>query len=571
MTSVVRSSTSSLLFRLVTASTQVALVTTVAMAVTASAQTPSRHPTRPPNRAGLPPSPVPGLVTSDIATGGQTPSSLAQALVGTGVTISNVQYNGAPVAAGTFTGGTGIVGFAGGVILSSGDVSSVVGPDNTSDSISTDNLLPADPDLDNLVGGLTQDAAVLEFDFQVSTASVVSFQYVFASEEYDEWVNTTYNDVFAFILNGQNIALIPGTSTPVAINNVNCGNPWAPPAGSNCALYTSNSCDSHGLTFPCTLLATEMDGLTSVFSATGNLNPGVNHIKLAIADRGDGIYDSNVFIRGQSFVGGPALPAFDPPTPCGQTLNAVVGASISFEVDTLATNGFAGEAVTLSVSGDPVALANGTFVPPLPLGPAPSVTSEFHWTPNAAAIGSHQLTFTSTDQLGQVSTCDVWINVLPSANVRYCFGDGSGTACPCGNDSQVGDHEGCLNGLGKGGLLTAQGTTTLANDSVELQAEQMPNGPALFFQGTNRINGGSGNVFGDGLRCAGGTVIRLAVKTNVLGKSTFPTGSEPLVSVRGGVAPGDTRQYQVWYRDSAAFCSSSTYNLTNGVELTWAP
>jgi hypothetical protein len=513
----------------------------------------------------------PPLTTQDIATGGQTAASIVQALVGPGVTVTNIQLNGAPIAAGTFTGGTGVIGFAQGIVLGSGNVGSVVGPANLSNSTSTDNLLPGDVDLDNLVGGATQDACVLEFDFECPTTTVFSFQYVFASEEFDEWVNTQYNDVFAFFLNGQNIALIPGTTTPVAINNVNCNNPYNPPTGQNCALYTTNDCDSMGLGYPCNHIATEMDGLTSVFSATGTLHSGPNHIKLAIADRGDGVYDSNVFIRGESFVCAPAGPAFDPPSPCGQTLTAIVGATLAFEEDTIATNGHPGETVVLTVSGDPAPLAGGTFTPPLPAGPAASVRTEFHWTPNASNIGLHHLVFTSTDQLGQFTTCDVWINVIGSQVHTFCYGDGSGTACPCGNNSQVGDDEGCLNSLGRGGILALAGTPSISNDTATLEAQQMPNSSALYFQGTLRVNGGAGNVFGDGLQCAGGAVIRLVTKTNTAGHSQFPTGSDPLLSVRGAVTAGATRTYQVWYRNAAAYCTTSTYNLTNGLELTWVP
>ena len=99
----------------------------------------------------------------------------------------------------------------------------------------------------------------------------------------------------------------------------------------------------------------------------------------------------------------------------------------------------------------------------------------------------------------------------------------------------------------------------------------MPNSSALYFQGTTRTNGGAGNVFGDGLQCAGGAVIRLGTKLNVAGKSQFPSGSDPLLSVRGMVTPGATRTYQVWYRNASAYCTTSTFNLTNGLELTWAP
>ncbi len=511
---------------------------------------------------------VPGLVTQDLATGGQTPASLVQALVGVGVTVTNIQYNGAPIAAGTFTGGTGIIGFAQGIVLSSGDVGSVAGPSNVLGSTSTDNLFPGDVDLDALVTGATQDATVLEFDFSCPTTSVFSFQYVFASEEYDEWVNTQYNDVFAFFLNGQNIALIPGTSTPVAINNVNCDNPYNPPAGQNCALYTTNDCDSMGFGYPCTHIATEMDGLTSVFSAVGTLNPGPNHIKLAIADRGDGVYDSNVFIRGESFVCSNPGPAFDPPSPCGQTFTVNPGAAVNFEVHTLATNGLPGEAVTLSVSGSAAAINGGTFNPPLPAGPAPSVHTEYHWTPGPADVGSHDLQFDSTDQIGQSSTCDVTIEVVDSG-VNFCAGDGSSIACPCHNNGA--DGHGCVNSLyDSGALLTATGTVRVSNDTARLTAERMTGAVAVFFQGATTT---PPTIIDDGLGCVGGPIVRLGTKISVGGSASFPAAGDPLISVRGGIPPsGGTYAYQCFYRNAvAAFCPPATSNRSNGVLITWAP
>ena len=394
--------------------------TLLGVALVALALAPSGSAQERPPRLVLPPGgslriPQPfkagGLATSDMATGGQTPASLVTALVGAGVTITNIQFDGAPWAAGTFTGGTGVVGFEQGVLLSSGDISSVIGPSNLIGSTSTDNLWGGDADLDALVGGGTQDACVLEFDFECPTTSVISFQYVFASEEYDEWVDTIYNDVFAFLLNGENIALIPTTTTPVAINNVNCGNPWVPGGGPNCAVYTTNDCDSMGLGYPCNALATEMDGLTTVFSATGTLHAGPNHIKLVVADRGDGVYDTNVFLRGQSFACGEPGPGFDPPTPCGQTLVTTVGGPVAFEVHALATNGLPGQTVVLDVAGDPVALAAGVFTPTLPAGPAAEVSTDFEWTPGPGTEGLHPLVFTATDQIGQVSTCEITIQV----------------------------------------------------------------------------------------------------------------------------------------------------------------
>jgi hypothetical protein len=80
-----------------------------------------------------------------------------------------------------------------------------------------------------------------------------------------------------------------------------------------------------------------------------------------------------------------------------------------------------------------------------------------------------------------------------------------------------------------------------------------------------------GVVFGDGLRCAAGTITRLATKPVLSGSATYPAGSDPSVSVRGLLPPaGGTRHYQVWYRNAAAFCTLSTFNLTNGLTVTWS-
>lgn len=248
----------------------------------------------------------PGLSTQSLGAG-LTPANLVTSLLGPGVTVSNVTFTGANIAAGTFAGGTGIIGFESGIILSSGNIAFVPGP-NTQDSTSGVNAGNDDPDLAGLIPGYTiYDACSLEFDFACTGTQTIQFQYVFTSEEYNEWVYTAFNDVFGFFLNGTNIALIPGSpGTAVSINNLNCNNPFNPPTGSFCNLFVNNRCaDIPPGTFPCAgVRNTEMDGLTVVLTATGTLNPGLNHIKLAIADAGDQVLDSNVFIQGQSFVCG---------------------------------------------------------------------------------------------------------------------------------------------------------------------------------------------------------------------------------------------------------------------------
>lgn len=210
---------------------------------------------------------------------------------GPGIVISNPSYTGVASASGTFTGGLSAgIGIDSGVILTSGDASDAVGP-NSAINTQTNNGQAGDPDLDALIPGFaTHDAVILEFDF-TTTSGDLFFNYVFGSEEYNEWVGTAYNDVFGFFVDPAgpppqvNIALIPGTSTPVSINNVNLG--------SNPAFYINNDVGTYNI---------EYDGFTKVLSAQFlGLGPGTHHIKLAIADAGDFILDSAVFLESASF------------------------------------------------------------------------------------------------------------------------------------------------------------------------------------------------------------------------------------------------------------------------------
>lgn len=239
------------------------------------------------------PAVIAGLTTQDLNT--TTPDQLASALAGPGVTVSNVRLTGAPVSAGVFAGGNDIaggtdkIGISDGVVLSSGNIASVVGP-NLSGNTTASLQLPGDPDLDALVGTATFDATVLEFDF-VPSADKVFLQYIFASEEYNEFVNSPFNDVFAFFINGVNCATIGDPRVPVSINNVNNGNPVGG-GGPNAALYQNNDIASGAP------INTEMDGLTVALTCEAAVTPNAsNHMKLAIADTGDGILDANVFVK----------------------------------------------------------------------------------------------------------------------------------------------------------------------------------------------------------------------------------------------------------------------------------
>jgi len=156
----------------------------------------------------------------------------------------------------------------------------------------------------------------------------------------------------------------------------------------------------------------------------------------------------------------------------------------------------------------------------------------------------------------------------------YCFGDGSGTPCPCGN---VGlPRRGCPNSVNSSGAkLEGSGAPVVSSDTFVLRGSGMPPGStAVFFQALTQVNNGNGSVLGDGLRCATGSPVRLGYKINsALGESGYggPLGDIP-ISVRGAIPPvGATRQYQLYYRNPAPFCTSATYNLTNGLEVVWSP
>jgi hypothetical protein len=158
-----------------------------------------------------------------------------------------------------------------------------------------------------------------------------------------------------------------------------------------------------------------------------------------------------------------------------------------------------------------------------------------------------------------------------SAGSAFCAGDGSGAQCPCGNSSPPGSIAGCTSSLGVGARLLGAGVASLAADTLVLQGSQMPNSFALYFQGTTQTAAGAGSVFGDGLRCASGSVSRLGAKQNAQGASQYPSAGDAHVSVTGVVTAPGARTYQVWYRNAASFCTPSTFNLTNGWVTAWMP
>ncbi len=149
----------------------------------------------------------------------------------------------------------------------------------------------------------------------------------------------------------------------------------------------------------------------------------------------------------------------------------------------------------------------------------------------------------------------------------FCTGDVSNpTGCPCNNHGT--GEEGCANGSGLGGRLRATGSASVSSGLVTLSGSQLiASQPGLYFQGNNAINAGDGTLFGDGIRCAGGGVIRLQVR---FASSAGESATNVDIAATGGVAAGDTKRYQLWYRDPLTSACGAQFNLTNGVEITFS-
>ncbi|PWL27408.1 MAG: hypothetical protein DCO96_11745 [Fluviicola sp. XM-24bin1] len=239
------------------------------------------------------------LVTSTA----QSPAALVQnVLLGSGVTVSNITFSGQPVAIGYFDGTNTNIGLDEGVIITTGTVlnqgsDGPHGPNNRQDA-GIDHGGPGYPLLSNLIGGtVTNDAAVLEFDF-VPYSNSVEFNYVFGSEEYEEYVGSQFNDVFAFYIIGPgypqptNIALLPNNQ-PVAINNIHNAvtNQFGTFGAANAQYYVDNS---NGTTI-------QYDGFTQVLTAEADVQCGQQYrLIICIADAFDGIYDSGIFLEANS-------------------------------------------------------------------------------------------------------------------------------------------------------------------------------------------------------------------------------------------------------------------------------
>jgi gliding motility-associated-like protein len=234
-----------------------------------------------------------------------SPSGLVQnVLLGPGVTASNIMYSGSPAAIGSFTATGTNLGINQGIVMTTGTIinngNGPQGPNNQPGA-GVDNNVGGSALLTSLVpNAQTFNAAILEFDF-IPYSDTVRFRYVFGSDEYPEFAppnNSGYNDVFGFFISGpgisgiQNIAKLPNNGSIVSINNVN--------AITNSQFYNFNG-DGSSPPYNSNPSYIQYDGFTDILTAVSKVQCGQTyHLILAVADVGDGQWDSGIFLEANS-------------------------------------------------------------------------------------------------------------------------------------------------------------------------------------------------------------------------------------------------------------------------------
>jgi len=224
-----------------------------------------------------------------------------EVMTGYGINIQSVTAFGSVNAYGNFNGCNSNIGFDGGVVLTTGEVTGPNGPEGPNDlpHSGIDNGTSGYNLIDSIISPhYSYNATVFEISF-IPTGDSIFLKYVFGSEEYLEYVGSQFRDLVAMFLSGPNpsggnytdvnIALTPYTQVPISINNVN---------NSTLSLYYVSNESNVGSTV-------EYDGFTQPFIArAGVSHDSIYTLKIAIADVSDGIYDSGVFIEAYSFTSG---------------------------------------------------------------------------------------------------------------------------------------------------------------------------------------------------------------------------------------------------------------------------
>ena len=227
---------------------------------------------------------------------GATAQEMAELIFGNGVTVTNATYTGDPDASAIYSNGDaispGVVPSDTGVILSSGEADRFTNISATNPNARTNTTTPNsgpnnDPDFNAVAGRFTFDASYLEVEFTPDDdVNFITIEFVFSSEEYPEFSDSIYNDLFAVWIDGEAVPLAAGSGL-ASVTNIN--------QSGDINLFNSNTADQFN---------TEMDGFTVSMSFVIPVTPGeTNTLKVGIADVGDSAYDSNVLIAANSVQG----------------------------------------------------------------------------------------------------------------------------------------------------------------------------------------------------------------------------------------------------------------------------
>ncbi len=306
-----------------------------------------------------------------------TPENLVtNVFLGDGVEVTSVSFNGDAAAVGYFQNSAGIIGIDRGIIMTTGLASSAPGigctPTNpnacgNNNLADSNNSGGSDADLATASGQAIDDASIYTITF-IPTSDTLEFEYVFASEEYENYTCSTFNDAFGFFISGpgisgpytggaENIALVPGTTLPVAINTVNGG--FATGSGS-CTSLAYSSFFNNNFTNP-NAHEIEYSGFTNVFTARAIVTPcEIYTIKLAIGDGFDDMLDSGVFLAAKSFGTGSIEVEATTVSVDGSISEGCTDAIISFVLPNPVENDFP---LNYSIEGTATNGVDYTFIP----------------------------------------------------------------------------------------------------------------------------------------------------------------------------------------------------------------
>ena len=346
-----------------------------------------------------------------------TATTMAQLLAGGGITITGATYTGANSQSGIFSSATGYspdwISFSDGIVLTTGTTTGIAGA-NTNGATSTDapsSGSGADTDLAAIGAGTSFDSAVLSFNF-VPTTNQISLQFVFGSEEYNEYVYSTFNDAMGIWVNGVNVAVDP-SGTPISIDTINRAAAYNPSSGSQAndpdpanGTYDSSAPNIYINNAPnAGTYSTGMDGFTVTLSIIATVTPGVsNSIKIGIADIGDQWLDSYLFVKAGSLVG----------VPTAYTDNAVTGRDVPVIIDPTSNDlvGSSGPLTITHVADKPITAGGAAVVFATGSSVTLGLDGKLTYTPAPGATGDDLLTYTVADGNGKTAVGYIDIQVL---------------------------------------------------------------------------------------------------------------------------------------------------------------